>query len=154
MWFVICSLFEVQIEVVMARMGFEKLEVYRLSERLSDVIWDVVQAWDAFARDTVGKQIVRAADSVGANIAEGSGRGTSKDNCRFIQIARGSLYETTHFLRRAYKRRLLSQVNIDKVQPLITELGPRLNAYLTAVSRGGKKLSSRSDSKLQITNHK
>ena len=64
--------------------------------------------WDAFARDTVGKQLVKAADSIGANIAEGTGRGSYQDNRRFIRIARGSLYETRHWLRRAYKRNLLS----------------------------------------------
>ena len=119
----------------MAKMAFQQLDVYRLSEKLSDLIWDVVNDWGSFARDTVGKQIVRAADSVGANIAEGTGRGTAKDNCRFIQIARGSLYETVHFLRRAFKRRLLDEAAIKRIQPLVSELGPRLNAYLSAVSK-------------------
>jgi four helix bundle protein len=116
-------------------MAFQKLDVYRLSEKLSDLVWDVTRGWDGFARDTVGKQIVRAADSIGANIAEGSGRGTAKDNCRFIQVARGSLYETAHFLRRAFTRRLLSTAQVKRLQPLVSELGPRLNAYLTAVAR-------------------
>jgi four helix bundle protein len=57
-----------------------------------------------FAKDTVGKQMVRAGDSIGANIAEGSGRGSFQDNRRFIRIARGSLYETMHWLRRANNR--------------------------------------------------
>ncbi len=56
--------------------AFEKREVYRLSERLPDSVWDVVMGWDGFAKDTVGRQLVRAADSVGANIAEGTGRGS------------------------------------------------------------------------------
>jgi four helix bundle protein len=116
-------------------MAFEKLEVYQLSERLSDLVWDLSIKWHGFARDTVGKQIVRSADSVGANIAEGTGRGTAKDNCRFIQIARGSLYETVHFLRRAYRRKLLTTPQINKLQPLVAELGPRLNAYLNAVNK-------------------
>ena len=62
--------------------AFENLRIYRLSEDLADSIWDVVLGWDRFARDTVGKQIVRAADSVGANIAEGTGRGAYQDNRR------------------------------------------------------------------------
>jgi four helix bundle protein len=53
----------------MARSAFEELDVYRLSERVADEIWRIVVRWDTFARDTVGKQLVRAADSIGANIA-------------------------------------------------------------------------------------
>jgi hypothetical protein len=60
----------------MEKTNFENLEVYKLSERLADQIWKVVIHWDILAKDTLGKQLVRAADSVGANIAEGSGRGT------------------------------------------------------------------------------
>jgi len=116
-------------------MAFERLDVYRLAEKLSDSIWDLVEDWNSFARDTVGKQLVRAADSIGANIAEGMGRGTPKDNCRFIQISRGSLYEAVHFLRRAFHRKLLNQSQTSELQPIVTELGPRLNAYLSAVSR-------------------
>ena len=66
----------------MARTKFEELEVYKLSERLADEIWTAVSSWDPFARDTVGKQVVRAADSIGANIAEGTGRGSFQDNRR------------------------------------------------------------------------
>jgi hypothetical protein len=82
----------------MASESFEKLKVYQAAaEELADLIWDVVSGWDEFARDTVGKQLVRAADSVGANIAEGQGRQSFADNKRFIRIARGSLNETRHF---------------------------------------------------------
>ena len=51
----------------MTRTHFETLRVYQLSETLADTVWNVVEKWPLFARDTVGKQIVRAADSIGAN---------------------------------------------------------------------------------------
>jgi four helix bundle protein len=117
----------------MARSNFEKLEVYPLSEKIADLIWDVVDSWDPFAKNTVGGQLVRAADSIGANIAEGSGRGSYQDNRRFVRISRGSLNETKHFLRRAFKRNLLSQAEIDTIKPLMDELAPRLNAYLKSI---------------------
>jgi four helix bundle protein len=82
----------------MARTNFENLRVYQLSEQLSDLIWEIVLAWSYFARDTVGKQLVRAVVSIGANIAEGTGRGTFVDNRRFVKIARGSLNETKHWV--------------------------------------------------------
>lgn len=118
----------------MARTNFENLRIYRLSELLADEIWNIASAWKPFARDTLGKQIVRAADSVGVNIAEGSGRGSSQDNRRFIRMARGSLYETQHWLRRAFNRKLLTARQIEKLKPLIDELSPKINSYLHAVS--------------------
>jgi four helix bundle protein len=118
---------------VMRRTNFEKLHVYQLSEHLADEIWNVVVEWEQFARDTVGKQAVRAADGIGANIAEGAGRGSFQDNRRFVKLARGSLNETKHWLRRAYKRKLLTKEQVNSLKPLIDELAPRLNAYLRSI---------------------
>jgi len=104
-----------------------------LSEELADLIWEIALEWEDFAKTTVGKQIVRTADSIGANIAEGTGRGSFQDNRRFIRIERGSLNETKHWLRRAYKRKLLTDEQIEKLKPLINELSPKLNAYLNSI---------------------
>jgi four helix bundle protein len=93
----------------------------------------MVASWDNMAKWTVGKQLVRAADSIGANIAEGVGRGSYQDNRRFVRMARGSLNETRHWLRRAYRRKLLSERQVSALKPLIDELGPRLNAYLPSI---------------------
>ena len=59
----------------MAFICFEDLRVFQLAEKLCDDIWEIAGKWNYFEKDTVGKQLVRAADSIGANIAEGSGRG-------------------------------------------------------------------------------
>lgn len=118
----------------MEKTNFEKLRVYKLAESLADGIWAVVLGWNYLARDTVGKQMIRAADSIGANIAEGTGRGTPQDNRRFIRMARGSLYETQHWLRRAYKRTLLTKKQVEILQPIISELSPKLNAYFRSVN--------------------
>ncbi len=122
---------------MISRPSFTNLKVYQLSEQLADEIWNIVQEWNQFAKDTIGKQVVRSSDSIGANIAEGEGRYNSQDNRRFIKIARGSLYETRHWLRRAYARNLLTTEQINKLQPIIDELSPKLNAYLNSI--GTKK---------------
>ncbi|MBD2251298.1 four helix bundle protein [Nostoc parmelioides] len=114
---------------------FQNLRVYQLSENLANEIWFIVQKWDYFAKDTIGKQIVKSADSIGANIAEGNGRYNLQDNQRFIKIARDSLNETRHWLRLAYKRKLLTQEQIDKIKPMINELSPKLNAYLNSLKK-------------------
>jgi len=88
----------------MAHQSFEHLRVYQLAEKLLDEVWDIVLGWNILAKDTVGKQLIRAADSIGANIAEGCGRRSYQDNRRFIRIARGSLNESKHWLWRAFRR--------------------------------------------------
>ena len=117
----------------MEKTNFEHLHIYKLSEKLADQIWNIVVRWNFLAKNTVGIQIVKAADSIGANIAEGSGRGTDPELRRFLRVARGSLYETQHWLRRAYKRRLLSEKQVNDLVPLVRELTPKLNAYLGSV---------------------
>ncbi|MEB3177430.1 MAG: four helix bundle protein [Nostocaceae cyanobacterium] len=117
----------------MARPDFEDLEVYRLSEKLANEIWHIVKQWDNFSQDTMGRQIVRAADSVCANIAEGRGRYNYQDNKRFVKMARGSLYETINWLRLAYVRKLLTAEHVTKLKPLIDDLPPKLNAYLNSL---------------------
>lgn len=119
-----------KISRILDKSNFEKLEIYQLAEKLADEIWFIVEKWQYFEKDTVGKQIVRAADSIGANIAEGNGRFSYKDNRRFIRVARGSLNETRHWLRRAYTRNLLTTREIERLKPIIEDLTLKLNGYL------------------------
>ena len=123
----------------MERTGFENLQVYRLSEDLADLIWEVVLRWDPLAQDTVGKQLIKAADSIGANIAEGTGRGSFADNKRFAKIARGSLFEVKHWLRRAYRRKLLSKSKTTSLQKPVKELTPKLSAYINSIGKTSKR---------------
>jgi len=111
----------------------EKLEVYQLAEALADLVWDICIGWEWFAKDTIGKQLVRAADSVGANIAEGYGRYAFKENIHFCYYARGSLMEVKHFLRGAMQRKLLSAEQIKSIKSILQPLAPKLNAYIRSI---------------------
>jgi len=123
----------------MPKTNFETLVVYQLAEKLADEIWEIVVKWDHLAKSTVGQQIVKSADGIGACIAEGSGRGTAQDNRRFIGIARGSLYETKHWLRRAFKRRLLTDAQTNKLKGIVDDLTPVLNGYWRSVSNAAAR---------------
>src|SRR5260370_6555339 len=105
-------------------------------------MWNSVKGWAVLAGDTGGKQIIRGANSIGANIAEGWGRGPCPDNRRFVRTARGSLYETQHWLRRAYRRNLLTDKQAEALKPLVDSLSPMLNAYLRSISLTATKRSS------------
>jgi len=117
----------------MSKIGFENLRVYHLSEKLADLAWSVVIEWEYLPKSTIGKQLINSADSVGANIAEGTGRGSYTDNKRFAKIARGSLFEVKHWMRRAYKRNLLNEIEIESFKNLIDELAPKLSAYINSI---------------------
>jgi four helix bundle protein len=132
----------------MERTSFENLRVYQLAEDLSDLLWEIVINWDSFNRDTLGKQIVRSADSVGANIAEGTGRYGTQNNKRFVYFARGSLNETKHWLRRAFKRKLLNEEGIRKLRPIVDELAPKLNAYINSI----KPFNGKTNNERRTTN--
>jgi four helix bundle protein len=85
----------------------EKISAYNKSFDFSNRVWDLVLNWDYFAKDTVGKQFVRSADSISANIAEGFGRYSKKDKVRFYRISLGSLEETEDWIRKSFKRNLI-----------------------------------------------
>jgi len=118
----------------MAFLRFEDLRVFQLAEKLCDDVWGIVTSWEYFEKNAVGMQLVKAADSIGANIAEGAGRGTPGDNKRFIRISRGSLNETKYWLRRAYRRNLIDEEQDAYLRQIIEDLAPQLNAYLKSIN--------------------
>lgn len=87
----------------------EHLEMFRRIERLVDAVWDEVHTWPRLAQDTVGKQLITSADSVGSNTVEGDGRFHHRDKLNFLYIARGSCKEAAYWIRRAAARRLLAE---------------------------------------------
>jgi four helix bundle protein len=86
--------------------GFRDLDVYRRAVALAHALYRDVVLWSSFDRWSVGLQMIRAADSVGANLAEGSGRFGYADHRRFLFIARSSACELQHWLEQAQARKL------------------------------------------------
>ena|SRR2546423_666729 len=119
----------------MSRTNFERLRVYKLSEGLADAIWAIVERWPSFTKLTVGTRIVQAADSIGANIAEGVRRRSYQEHRRFIRTARGSLCETRHWLQQAFRRALLMPGETTRLKGKLDVLAPQLSAYLDSIRK-------------------
>lgn len=116
----------------MGKPEFERLPVYQLSEKLANEIWRLVQDWDDFNKDSLGKQIIISADCIGANIAAGTVQ-ERQDNQQLVRQARGCLYETIHALRLAWNRKLITESQANKIKPIIDELSSKLSAYLKSL---------------------
>ncbi len=69
----------------------ERLEVYRAS--LEFVAWSEPVMESISPKPAAIDQLDRASTSVPLNIAEGNGKFSMKDRCRFFEIARGSAVE-------------------------------------------------------------
>lgn len=113
----------------------EDLEVYMLAEEFSNEVWDIVVKWDFFAKDTVGKQICRSADSISANIAEGYGRFHFKENKNFCYYSRGSILETKSFLRKMKHRKLVTEDGYDDLFKKLEIIHIKLNAYIKYIGK-------------------
>jgi four helix bundle protein len=94
---------------------FRRLVAYRLAAELADDLHGLVVEWPTFERWTVGLQLIRAADSIGANIAEATGRWHDADKRRLLLIARGSVYELEHWLLCAQARELVDGSAIGRL---------------------------------------
>jgi four helix bundle protein len=123
-------------------MELRDLEVYKLSEELSDMIWDIVLEWNYFAKDTIGKQLVKASDSIAANIAEGYGRYHFKENKNFCYFARGSLEETKTWLRKSIRRGLIDKSKHQELFNIIKKLPKLLNSYIKSIGSERRSLVS------------
>ena len=108
----------------------EKLEVYNLAEKFSDDIWQIVVRWDYFTKDTIGKQLVRAADSISANIAEGYGRYFYKESKQFYFYSRGSIQETKSWLSKCLRRKIIETETCEQLIENCKKLLLMLNAFI------------------------
>ncbi len=118
-------------------MKLEELRVYNLSMELGEKVWSIVNEWDYFYKDTLGKQLVKSADSIAANLSEGFGRYHYKESKNFGYYSRGSLFETKTWLTKAFNRKLINEHDFNSFQVDINVIGIKLNNYINSI---GKKV--------------
>jgi four helix bundle protein len=116
-------------------MKLEDLKIYTKALELGELVWDQVNVWNYFAKDTVGKQWVRAIDSVAANISEGYGRYSFKENRNFCFYSRGSLMESRTWTEKAKQRDLISEDVYKHLKNEYETLGKMLNSYIHSLGK-------------------
>lgn len=107
------------------------LDVYRLAEQLSDMLWHDFDEWPDKVKRTIGYQVSAAVDSIAANIAERYGRVTRADRKHFYVYARDSLEETKSWLRKLIRRGISNDpACIERYKLIVDQLGCRLNVFV------------------------
>lgn len=116
-------------------MNLEELRVYNLSMEMAEKIWNIVIKWDFFAKDIIGKQLVKAVDSISANLSEGFGRYHYKEKKNFSYYSRGSLFETKTWLTKAHSRKLIPSADFKNFISEIDSLGIKLNNFIKSIGK-------------------
>jgi four helix bundle protein len=111
-------------------MSVESYGAYRISFALSNYVWNIIIHWEYFEKDTIGKQYVRAVDSMSANIAEGFGRYNKKDKIRFYYYSLGSVYECIDWNEKCVKREIISQSEYMHVKEELDKLPREINQLI------------------------
>ena len=113
--------------------SYQDLEVWK---RSMEAVTDVYKITRTFAKEEIyglTSQLRRAAVSVPANIAEGWGRGTTKEYIQFLRIARGSLLELETLMTISHN---LGYVNPQDQKPIlqkILEISKMMNALINSL---------------------
>ncbi len=116
-------------------MKLEDLQVYDSSMKIGEDVWNIVMGWENFAKDTIGKQLVRSIDSVAANLSEGFGRYHFREKTHFSYYSRGSLYESKTWLTKANDRNLITNEKFEHLLTEIDKIGIKLNNYITTTKK-------------------
>jgi four helix bundle protein len=114
--------------------GFKGLVAWQSARELASIVYRSTRslsASDAWLRS----QVVRAAISVSANIAEGYGRGSKGDFIRFLEIARGSLYEVENYLDFLGGEELLPPDTLSQLEESRIRTGNLLHGLIEAMRR-------------------
>lgn len=111
----------------------EDFKVYNFAMELGEEVWQVVTEWNYFEKQSVGIQLVKAADSIAANLSEGLRRYHFKEAKNFGYFSRGSLFETKTWVTKAHRRKLLSEDRFLKLVNDIEMIGKMLNSYIKSI---------------------
>lgn len=95
--------------------------------------WDIYKEMKNEFRFSMGQQFIRAVDSIGANITEGYGRYHYFDSVKFYYNARGSLWESKHWVCLLYERELLSLEGYKTILGKLDILGIKLNNFISSI---------------------
>lgn len=117
------------------KFSFEGLEVYEKSRALVSEVYRIQSQFPKEERFALGDQIRRAAVSITANLAEGSGRQSLKEKIHFIEISYGSLMEVFCELQTACDLGYMTDEQLNNIRPQFTDIAKMLSGLRSSLER-------------------
>ena len=116
---------------------FRDLEIYQLSLEIGKKIYLITRTFPAEEKFGMSDQLRRAVASIGANIAEAFGRFHYRDKLVFLYNARGSIYETIHFVELGFAVGYIDQAKKDELLNELDKLSVKLNNFIRSIGKRG-----------------
>jgi four helix bundle protein len=116
-------------------MKIQGLNIYKQSITLTAEVYKLTKILPDEEKFGLVSQMRRAVVSVGANISEGYGRVSVKDNIRFCRIANASLIELRYLFEVCYELKFLDTLVVQDIDEKINTLGIKLNNYIKSLNR-------------------
>lgn len=116
-------------------MKLEDLKLYQECLDFEQEVWNIVNGWEGFNKETVGKSFLESADAISGNIASGYGRYNFKDKKHYCYISRGYLLKTKGWLLKSKERELVEGEKVDELLEFIEKIHRMLNAYIRSIGR-------------------
>ena len=111
--------------------SFRDLLVWQKAMFFAQRVYEISRSFPNEEKFSLTSQVHRSSLSIPSNIAEGFGRGSRADYKRFLQIARGSLYESQTQLELAVKLNFLRHEDFQELENIATEVGKMLNGLIS-----------------------
>ena len=101
--------------------NYKELLIWQKGIEIVKKIYQLIKQFPSEEKYGLTSQVNRAAISIPANIAEGSGRNSDKDYARFLQVALGSAFEVQTYLVIAKEMKLADIKDIEETEILLEE---------------------------------
>lgn len=108
---------------------YKELIVWQKARILVKEVYQLTVSFPSSEKYGLTSQIQRAAISIPANIAEGSGRGSNKDFSRFLDIAIASAFELETEIILSYDLSFINEQNLNSILPKIQEVQKMLYSF-------------------------
>ena len=116
-------------------MKLENLHTYILSMNIGEKVWKLVNNWDTFSKETIGKKLVMSIDSIACSLSKSCGNNNSSvKNDVYFSI--DSLIETKTLITKAAYRNLISEKDYNNLSTEINMINYFLKKYIKSVNKG------------------